>query len=100
MKDLPRAVEYYERSAVRGEPDGKAALGRCLVEGIGVRADPVRGAALLWQAAEEGNKFAEFTSARCLERGIGVAKNDRAAALYYKRAMDHGHLDAQDPYRR
>jgi TPR repeat protein len=85
---------------VPGESDGKAALGRCLIEGIGIRADPVRGAALVWQATEEGNRFAEFISARCLKRGIGVAKDDGAAALYYKRAMDQGHLDAEDAYRR
>jgi hypothetical protein len=37
----------YERSARQGNSYGQIALGRCLIEGIGVRADPVKAAALV-----------------------------------------------------
>jgi TPR repeat protein len=71
-----------------------------LVEGIGVAADPARGAALVAQAAEEGDENAEFAYGDYLERGVGVAQDVRAAAAYYKRAMDHGHPDARAAHRR
>jgi TPR repeat protein len=91
---------YYERSAGQGNSSGQIALGRCLIEGIGVKADPVSGAALIWQAADQGDKLAEFSYGGYLERGIGVVKDVSAAAVYYRRAMEHGHPSARSAYER
>jgi TPR repeat protein len=63
------------------------------IEGIDVRADPVKGAALVRQVADQGDQSAEFY-VRHLERGIGVAKDMSTTAVYLKPAMDHGHPSA------
>lgn len=66
---LHHALEYYSRGAAQGDSSGHAALGRCLVEGDGVEADPVRGAALARQAADERGVWAEFTQ-RAVSSGV------------------------------
>jgi TPR repeat protein len=57
-------------------------LDSCLVSGIGVSADPARGAALHKQAADGGLPRAQSNSAVCLEDGTGAARTARRQLLH------------------
>jgi TPR repeat protein len=87
-------------STRQGNSYGQIALGQCLIEGIGVRADPVKGAALVRQAADRSETSVEFSYGGYLERGIGFAKDMSAAAVCYRRAMEQGHPSARSAYER
>lgn len=43
-KDYPQAIRFYERAAAKKDPHALARLGRIYTEGLGVAADPVKGA--------------------------------------------------------
>ncbi|MEK9967922.1 MAG: tetratricopeptide repeat protein [Ferrovibrio sp.] len=53
------AIAFLERAVQAGAVNARYRLGRFLIEGEVVRADPVRGRKLLDQAAEAANPFAE-----------------------------------------
>jgi hypothetical protein len=78
---LHHALEYYSRGAAQGDSSGHAALGRCLVEGVGVEAHPVRGAALARQAADERGVWAEFTQ-RAVWSGVCEVRRMRAGLSF------------------
>jgi TPR repeat protein len=99
-KDLTKAADHWARSVAPGDPDDVGSLGWYLVEGIGVPADSAKGVALVRRAAEEGSVFAEFVYAGYLETGKGIARDLRAAARSYTRALDRGCLGAGPGYER
>jgi TPR repeat protein len=49
----------------------------------------------LWPLAMQGDSRAQFELAKMYSIGEGVRQNDEVAALWYRRAAEGGHTDAQ-----
>lgn len=81
-KDCKKAVEWYRKSAVGGDACGLFNLGRCYMNGIGVKHD--HKAAVMWlelAAAEKGEYWGyDLKAAELLEELKGKSKKGRKNA--------------------
>jgi TPR repeat protein len=84
----------------QGNSHGQTGYGRCLVEGIGIDANPSEGAAIVKRAADQGLPVAQFNYALYLEKGKGVVQDRAAAAEDYRRALEGGYSNAKAGYDR
>src|SRR5262249_18302660 len=85
--DPTMASFWLRRAAVLGYAPARADLGNLVLSGRGApEALDVRG----WfeQAADAGDLIAAFNFAICLAEGIGVARDERRAAAWLRRAAD------------
>ena len=78
--DLPQAVAWYQRAAVRGDPVAQMNLGDFYARGHGVPRDLARGFAWLTLAAEQGRRWAVDQQAR-LSAAMPENKIKEAQAL-------------------
>lgn len=79
-----------EATSERAEADVAQAqydLGKRLLAGDGVQADPAVGFSWVQRAADQGHAEAQYTLGFCYETGTGVNRDDELAALYYRRAV-------------
>lgn len=85
-----RAARLVLTAAAVGEVEAQALLGQILLEGRGIKRDPVL--ALTWFdiAAERGHAMACNMSGRCHEHGWGCAADASRAAERYRRAASLG----------
>lgn len=94
-RDLVTALEWYEKAAERKVPEAQFQLAMLLVSGIEEFADEDRAYGLLKEAADAGNRMAQFNYAQMLihrEPGRdGIGK----ALVYYEKAAEAGVPDAQ-----
>jgi TPR repeat protein len=87
-RDPEQGMQWLRISAAAGDGPARAELGNLLLIGIGEEDDRVRVYKGFEQAAASGDLVAAYNCAVCLSRGIGVARDDRAAALWLRKAAD------------
>lgn len=92
----PRPRVGYTVAAERGVVVAQHRLGRMLLTGDGVDADPVEGVRWLRAAAEAGDVAAQRELARCLQRGDGGTADPEGARAWLARAAAGGDRAAQD----
>jgi len=68
-RDPADALRLAEASAAKSDPEGMAVLGLLLLQGRGIAADPARAVELIRQAAEHGNRMAQYSMAAISFRG-------------------------------
>ena len=104
-RDIPLARQWYREAAAHGHPGAQLALDRLDVLGEG-RADhggKIRpgtrerrtGDARWTQYAAHGRTEDFFHLGLMFELGIGVEKSTKQAKVWYKKAAEAGHADAQ-----
>ena len=69
--DLAAAVEWHGKAAKQGVVASQAALGRCLLKGVGTRSQPIRGVHLLREAALAGEPNAQALLGATFLHGFG-----------------------------
>ena len=91
-KEYEAAYPALKEAADAGDPDAIAHLAACLINGLGVEADPEKAYELALRAAESGESAAVFGLGECYYAGKGVEKDLEKAAEYYRQALDAGYL--------
>jgi len=69
--DQAAGVEWHSKAAEQGVMASKAALGRCLLKGVGTRAQPIRAASVLREAALAGEPNAQAQLGALFVHGFG-----------------------------
>ncbi|MBL8736230.1 MAG: sel1 repeat family protein [Planctomycetes bacterium] len=94
--DRAAAARWYTVAAEHGVVVAQHRLGRMLLAGDGVEADPVEGMHWLRAAAEAGDAAAQRELARCLQRGDGGSADPEGARAWLAREASGGDRAAQD----
>ena len=87
-RDPEQGMQWLRISAAAGDGPARADLGNLLLIGIGEEDDRVRIYKGFEQAAASGDLVAAYNCAVCLSHGVGVARDDREAALWLRKAAD------------
>ena len=88
-----KAYEFYNEAL--NNPDTLLMLGRCYLNGDGVRKDTGEAVKCFRKAAEQGNAEAQRLLGECYAKGDGVEKNMEEAVRWYRKAAEQGHAAAQ-----
>src|SRR5258708_38938792 len=86
--DPEQGMHWFRISAAAGEWPACAEFGNLLLIGMGKEDDRVRLYKGFEQAAASGDPIAAYNCAVCLALGVGVARDDRAAAVWLRKAAD------------
>ena len=95
MRNLAEADFWYERSAAGGCPQGRLGYALALARKGGDEAVHREVARQLGNAAEAGLPLAFYLLGVISERGLGVARDQAAAAHFYRRAAEAGNRSGQ-----
>jgi len=96
--DQAAAVEWHSKAAAQGVIASQAALGRCLLKGIGTRPQPIRGAYLLREAALAGEPNAQALLGATFLYGYGrrtIRRDYDEAEKWLLAASEQGVAQAQ-----
>jgi uncharacterized protein len=86
--DPEQGMQWLRISAAAGDGPARAELGNLLVIGMGEEDDRVCIYKGFKQAAASGDPIAAYNCAICLSQGVGVARDDREAARWLRKAAD------------
>jgi TPR repeat protein len=92
--DFAKAVQYFQSAADKGDTGGKVAFGECLIKGLGVPKDEVKGVGFLRAAADGGDTRAMNMLGDCYTRGVGGKTDFPEAFRLFSRAAELGNLGA------
>ncbi len=94
-RDDAKAVEYFTKSAEKGEPCAQCSLGVMYESGRGVRtADPELAYYWYRRAALQGHAEAQYLLAVCYENGRGIERDLKKARDWYGKAAESGNAKA------
>jgi TPR repeat protein len=88
--DLPRALEFYRKSAEAGNAYGIDAMALLFEQGKGVPKDATEAVRWYTRAADRGDGWAMNRLAGCYENGSGVEKSQEKAFDTYRKSADLG----------
>lgn len=94
-RDLPTAIEWYEKAAEQKVPEALFQLAMILYDGGAEFGDRARAAKLIEQAAEAGHGLAQFNLAQMLVERDQTPQGTARAVAYYEKAARAGLADAQ-----
>lgn len=94
VRDVNRAVEWYEKAMALGEARAFGNLGWFYQEGTGVKKDPVKAFELLTHAGNDGVQSAKTASGTMLLKGEGCGKNTEEGIRRIEEAFEAGYLNA------
>ena len=89
------SFRWFEKAANQGLPEAQEAVGRMLLTGTGIPADP--GAAMTWyeKAAAQGRAEAEGALGKFYHDGISVPQDFAAALKLFRKAAAQGHGESK-----
>ncbi|KAJ3325819.1 hypothetical protein HDU76_013069 [Blyttiomyces sp. JEL0837] len=93
--DLQMAADMYLRAAEQMDLDGMTKLGRCYMNGWGVRKDEKAAVAWYKLAARNGGARAQNQLGWCYWKGKGVEKDWAQAVYWYRQSAEQGHAEGQ-----
>ena len=94
-KNYSKAIEWFRRSAERGNPKGENALGIAYAHGYGVVEDEVVGFNWFYKAALKGYPAAQHNLAGDYRSGRGTPKNESAAFDWSLKSALNGEASSQ-----
>lgn len=94
-RDLPTAIEWYEKAAERKVPEALFQLAMILYDGGAEFGDRARAAKLIEEAAEAGHSLAQFNLAQILVERDTTPQGTARAVAWYEKAARAGLADAQ-----
>ena len=87
--DKAQARAWYERSAAAGDIRGIAAIGECVLHGIGGSTDTSLGLVVITEAATKGSDYAAWVLGKAFFKGTYDLPKDRVQARFWlKKAVD------------
>ncbi|MDB6071913.1 MAG: hypothetical protein JWL81_3084 [Verrucomicrobiales bacterium] len=92
--DYSEPLKWYRMAAEKGDIEAKARLGMMILNGKGLPAEPVKGRAMLAEAAQAGNPMALNEIGVCLQNGLAGARDETAAIGYFYAASELGNIAA------
>jgi tetratricopeptide (TPR) repeat protein len=95
-QDIAQAREFAERAARSNDAFSVRQFAVLVLSGALGPADPLRGADLMWTAAELGDPAANAMLAAFFDAGTGLEQDHGKAEQYLRRAADLGMTDAQN----
>ena len=93
--DVAGSLVLLKPLAEAGDTRAAAELGRALIEGRGIPADPEKGRKWLETAAQDGWITALYSLGVVYDKGIGVPRDPEAAAKWFSLAADQRSSQAQ-----
>jgi len=97
-KNLPLAVEWYEKAANAGNVESQFHLGLIFALGQGVAKDPVKAFQWFEKAAIQGDARAEYNLGVLLADGTGRPADPMKAAEWFEKAARQDHAEAKYRY--
>lgn len=88
--DVDRSFELFRNAAESGVPEGKRGLGFMLLNGLGVRKDPVRANRCFESALQDGDLHSAYNLAVNFHNAAGVERNDSEYLRLLRVAADGG----------
>lgn len=100
QKQVPEELVKLFEAAKQGDAAAQERVGRLYLDGPERQRDERK--AFFWtrRAALSGDRDAQYTLAQMYEVGRGVPKNRAGAIVWYKSAMDSGHVLARETFER
>ncbi|MEQ8347952.1 MAG: peptidoglycan-binding protein [Sneathiellaceae bacterium] len=93
--DAVPGIEELRQASDGGSAQAAYELGLRLLDGIGVRRDPMAATVQFQRAADQGYAPAQFALGVAYQQGEGVPLDLEQAAYWYAVAADQGNADAQ-----
>jgi uncharacterized protein len=94
--DPAKAAKWYREAALTGNVEAQFRLFKLVRKGApGLNADPTTALKLLQTAAKLGHPGAQNQLGLMLQNGDGIAKDEKAAVDWYKKASDQKFASAQ-----
>ena len=94
-RDLPTAIEWYEKAAEQKVPEALFQLAMILLDGGAEFGDKKRAETLMQAAAEAGHSLAQFNVAQALIDRDATPQGQARAVAWYEKAALAGLADAQ-----
>ena len=88
--DKAQARAWYERSAAAGDIRGIAAIGECVLHGIGGSTDTSLGLVVITEAATKGSDYAAWVLGKAFFKGTSGLSKDPARARYWLKKIADG----------
>ncbi len=95
LKDLSKALAWYQKAADKGNAVGQYQLGQLYASGTSVPKDAKKAVELYVKAAAQGNAHAQGALGRQYDQGEGVVKDVVKALELFQKASDQGDESAQ-----
>lgn len=95
-RDMPQALDWFERAARAGHLEAANMVGRCHDLGWGTKVDKAKAAAWFRQAAGRGLTWAKYNYATLLALGEGVAEDKATALALFEEAAEEGNAKAHN----
>ena len=89
-KDIPKAVEWREKTAAQGGADAKISLGNQYAYGLGIPKNSTKAVEWYEKAATQGDASIKKEVAGNYADGNGISKNEAKAVEWYQKAADQG----------
>uniref|UniRef100_A0A7E4W8N3 HCP-like protein n=1 Tax=Panagrellus redivivus TaxID=6233 RepID=A0A7E4W8N3_PANRE len=86
------ALTYFKKAADKGNSYGQVGLALMLLNGRGVRKDPIKAMRLFATAAEQSNAEGQFYLGYMHYRGFGSLRDHKSALRYFQVASQSGNL--------
>ncbi|MGB0843748.1 MAG: hypothetical protein ACPGVN_03285, partial [Alphaproteobacteria bacterium] len=88
------AVKYWQKSASAGHAMALFNLGLAYYQGTGTQQDSEEAVALIYRAAMQNLKEAQYALGQFYRNGVGTPKSEEEALYWYRIAGRQGHPDA------
>ncbi len=94
-KDIPKAVEWFQKAAMQGNVNAQRDLGMLFKLGIGVKEDAKSAFMWLQKAAAQGNDVAQYNLGMMYADGAGVKRDLPRASAWLSLAAAQGNEKAK-----
>lgn len=95
IKDMAKAVAWYQKAAEQGDAAAQFELGRIYTLGFGLPKDESKAVKWFQKAAAQGLAEAQLNLGKCYLEGTGVSMNLTNACEWFEKAAEQGLMEAQ-----
>lgn len=93
--DYTAALEWFRKSAHRGDVGADYYIGLIYYKGKGVPRDYVKAAKWFQKSAAKGNDHAMYFLGRMHQKGLGIKRDLKKSLEWFRKSADQGNDDAQ-----
>lgn len=97
-KDIPKALDWYQKAAAQGHVNAQYNLGMLYRLGLGVKEDQANAFVWLQKAAAQGSDVAQYNLGVMYAEGAGVTQNLPRACAWLALAAAQGNEKARKSY--
>src|ERR1019366_2187117 len=86
--DYAKAIKWYKKDSLNGDPAGSTSIGSFYAKGLGVPQDFKEAMKWFLKGAKQGGTFSERNIGLCYANGSGVTQDYKEAMKWYKDAAE------------